>query len=423
VAVHAQSASPPEQSKASAPQNAATPAPSPTVITGSSERTQPDAAGLAASAAGTNADDSRKQIERARALAAAHQLQIAASELESARKAAREESVRNVTSVMLMGIYLEEGNYARAESLLEETFRARSAKDDASVRTYFALAGQAVNGTRSHLDRYRNFGISFRQPDLPAEALADLDRLRLLLERMIAQAKEIINDRKAYDSLALLEDVVGLRLSLARDIEDRTRWQDEYANAREVLASSQMQIASLHGIPSMATSSSRKVVKPSQPYSATESTTAVSTHGSSAETSTSEQSNDTQKDKQQPVLLKTSAEALNEKASKPATGDVTEESDPQAARTITTGLLNARASKRVAPTYPQLARSERIQGVVRVYVTVDETGKVSGVLRSEGPVSLIQAAEEAAYRWRFYPTAVSGKTVRLSGYIEFNFTL
>lgn len=190
------------------------------------------------------------RIERARALAAAHQLAAAASELESIRATVNDDMLRNVTSVMLMNIYLEEGTYARAESLLEETFRQRIQAKDRSIRTYFALAGQAVNGARAHLSRYRHFGINVSRADLPAEAASDLDRLRSLLERMIAQAKEISNDdSKAYDSLALLEDVVGIRLSLARDSEDRVRWEDEYTSARQSLANSQTQIASLGGMP------------------------------------------------------------------------------------------------------------------------------------------------------------------------------
>ena len=113
----------------------------------------------------------RVRIERARALAAAHRLQDATRELESLRSTAADEVVHNVTSVMLMSIYLEEGNYTRAESLLEETFRARATQKDRSIRTYFALAGQAVNGARAHIARYRNFGINVSDAGLPAEAL------------------------------------------------------------------------------------------------------------------------------------------------------------------------------------------------------------------------------------------------------------
>src|SRR6185369_16351726 len=97
--------------------------------------------------------------------------------------------------------------------------------------------------------RYRSFGISTGSANLPPEAQADLNRLRSLLERMIAQAKEISSSRQAYDSLSLLEDVLGLRLSLATNSEDLAKWETEYASAREALASSQTQIASLGGIP------------------------------------------------------------------------------------------------------------------------------------------------------------------------------
>lgn len=188
------------------------------------------------------------RIQRARALIAAHHLETAASELESVRAATQDGVIRNITSVMLMSIYLEAGNYGRAEALLEENFRSHSVENGDSVRTYFALAGQAVNGARTHLARYRSFGISTSDSNLPAEAVNDLGRLRSFLERMIAQAKEISNERKAYDSLSLLEDVLGIRLSLARDAEDQSRWSSAYANARELLASSPTQIASLGGI-------------------------------------------------------------------------------------------------------------------------------------------------------------------------------
>lgn len=133
------------------------------------------------------------RIERARALVAAHRLDIAASELEAVRSTAQDAALRNIASIMLMNVYLEEGSYGRAEALLEESFKTRSAQKDESLGTYFALAGQAVNGARAHLARYRSFGVSTTDASLPAEAVSDLNRLRTLLERMIVQAKEISN--------------------------------------------------------------------------------------------------------------------------------------------------------------------------------------------------------------------------------------
>lgn len=339
------------------------------------------------------------RIERARALAAAHKLETAANELESLRNTTGDDVVRNVTSVMLMNICLEEGNYARAESLLEETFRARSIKKDASIRTYFALAGQAVNGARAHVARYRTFGINVTDAGLPSEALSDLDRLRSLLERMIAQAKEAARDEpRAYESLALLEDVLGIRLSLARNDEDREKWESEYARARRGLASSETQIASMGGVPSLTTTIEKAPPATGETVTPAPSSPARAPSPASAEPGQSA------------------------KSSPPPAGNPPASTKSAGFETISTGSLNTRAIQRVVPTYPQIAKAAATQGLVRVYVTVDETGKVLNISRSEGPGLLKGAAEDAARKWRFAPTEVDGKLVRVAGYIEFTFT-
>lgn len=306
--------------------------------------------------------------------------------------------LRNVTSVMLMGIYLEEGNYSRAQSLLEEDFKATRAGKDAALRTYFAIAGQAIQGARARLARYRSFGITVTDSNLPAEAASDLERLRSLLEHMITQAKEISTERKAYDVLGLLEDVVGIRVSLPRDSEDRAKWETEYARARAGLASSQTQIASLSGIPSLGRSSGGRAQ--------TASTASPASRVSGEVIPTVPTSTLTTSD---------SAAAVSAPAS--AGGEDSVEN-----RTINAGSLNAKSVRRVVPTYPALAKSSRVEGVVRVHVGLDENGKVVGVFKSEGPLLLRQSAEQAARGWQFSPTMVDGKPIRLIGYIEFNYT-
>ena len=71
--------------------------------------------------AAKSAEMDQGRIERAKALMAAHQLETAATELESVRAATKETALRNITSVMLMNVYLEAGNYMRAEALLDES--------------------------------------------------------------------------------------------------------------------------------------------------------------------------------------------------------------------------------------------------------------------------------------------------------------
>jgi TonB family protein len=341
------------------------------------------------------------RIERARALIAAHRLDIAASELESVRAAARDNALRNITSIMLMNVYLEEGNYGRSEALLEESFKARSSQKDDSLGVYFALAGQAVNGARAHLARYRTFGVNPMGASLPPEAVSDLDRLRSLLERMVAQAKEIAAARRAYDSLSLLEDVLGLRLSLAKDSEDQSKWGTQYATARESLASSQTQIASLGGIPPL---------RPGKtPVKNTPTTSPYSTK------KIAEPAGEKAPDKDHASAERSSADDAVPMS--PASADAAEE-----AQITEAGSLNARATKKVVPRYPTLAKQNGAAGLVRVYVIVDEAGRVIAVSRSEGPMLLRPAAEEAARQWAF-EAANDGRPRRLSGYIDFTFAL
>ncbi|HJP91810.1 MAG TPA: energy transducer TonB [Pyrinomonadaceae bacterium] len=327
------------------------------------------------------------KIERARALAAVHQLQAAATELENVRASANDVALRNVTTLMLLGIYLEEGNYGRSQALLDETFQQRASQKDESIRTYFAAAGQTINGVRSHLARYRSYGINPSDTGLPVEANTDLDRVRGLLEHVVAQANEISKEAgRTYDALALQEDVLGLRLSLARDDDDRAKWQTEYLMAREKMASSQSQAPSLGRSPALAAVTSR-IPNPFTTAPATKAT--GNTDSTPAGTAPA------------PTTSSTSGP------------------EPQL---ISTGPLTGRETKRVTPVYPAQAKVHNVTGTVRVFAIVDENGKI-WVTNSEGPLLLRQAAEEAARAWVFPPSVANGKPVRLAGYLDFDFKL
>ncbi len=331
-----------------------------------------------------------QRIERARALAAVHQLPAAAAELENVRASVKDVALRNVTTLMLLGIYLEDGNYGRSQALLEETFQNRAAQKDESIRTYFAAAGQTLNGIRTHLARYRSYGINPTDTNLPAEASADLERVRNLLERVIAQAKEISTEAgRSYDALALQEDVLGIRLSLARNTEDHARWQTEYLLAREKMASSQVQVATLGRSPALDAVTS-KIPNPfaNQKIDPPPATTTTTTTGVNPPVAT-----------QVPATI----------------------SGPEP-QLITTGSLSGRESKRVMPAYPAMAKSSGVAGTVRVFAIIDENGKV-WITNSEGPMLLRRAAEEAARSWLFPPSTFGGKPVRLAGYIDFDFKL
>lgn len=323
-----------------------------------------------------------RRIERARALAAVHQLQAAAAELENIRASVNDVTIRNVATLMLLGVYLEDGNYGRSQSLMEETFLNRAAQKDESIRTYFAAAGQTLNGIRAHLARYRSYGINPTDTNLPVEANTDLERIRTLLERVIAQAKEISKEAgRSYDALALLEDVLGIRSSLARNNDDRSKWQTEYLLAREKMASSQIQVASLGRSPALDAVTNRIP----NPFA----TKTVPPSGNS----------DSPPAQNPPVI--------------------TSGPEPQL---VSTGSLSGRETTRVTPVYPPNAKTHGISGTVRVFAIVDENGKV-WVTNSEGPMLLRQAAEQAAKGWTFPPSMVNSRPVRLAGYLDFDFKL
>jgi len=86
-------------------------------------------------------------------------------------------------------------------------------------------------------------------------------------------------------------------------------------------------------------------------------------------------------------------------------------------------VLQGKAVFRAEPVYPAAAKHERVYGTVIVEVTADEAGKVITSRALCGPDLLVPASVEAAKRWRFAPTTVSGKPVKVIGTITFNFNL
>jgi protein TonB len=86
-------------------------------------------------------------------------------------------------------------------------------------------------------------------------------------------------------------------------------------------------------------------------------------------------------------------------------------------------VLQGHATFRAEPVYPPGAMHAGISGTVIVEVTVDESGKVLNERAVCGPDLLVVPSVEAAKRWRFAPTLLNGKPVKVIGTITFNFHL
>ena len=362
----------------------------------------------------------QRRIARARSLAAVGRLAAAASELESLRAASADESVRDVARVLLMWIFVEMPDYARANALLEETFKERG--PEAARVAYHALAGQTINGVRAHLERYRTFGINVADADLPAEAVTDLDQLRGLLERLVEHSKTMRGEEDAKstaarstETTALLEDAASVRLRLARNDPERTRWQGEVSEARQRLVASETRIASISSVPF-----SRPTPAPPTTTSPAPSASDAPGRGAPAKAA----------DRQKTAAP---ARAANGSANNsPASSAPAASQKPGLAsgtpaagerQPVAIGSLHTVARQKSAPSYPSIARAARVAGVVTVYLVVNEKGEVESVTRADGPQQLQNAAADAARRWKFHPTVIDGQPVRVTGYISFNFAL
>jgi TonB family protein len=362
-------------------------------------------------------DPMQVRLARARALAAAHNLPAAATELDAIISATTDDMVRDVSRIMLMGIYLEEAEYTRADALLVQTYQTRSTNNESSQRSYFALAGQTINGARSHLERYRSYGINVADKELPPDALNDIERLRLLLERVADQAREISNSNlKGSDATALLEDVVSVRRSLARDAQDRTRWQNEFASARERLADTETRMAS-GGV------TARRSSNAIAPSSGALKSGGATTNISANQSSTAERIAANSATGAALTPPATSTEQVPAPSRSNASASAQGASNAHNSEPMNVGSLVEKATQKVSPYYPPVAKSAGVQGLVTINLEVDEKGTVIAVRNMSGPQMLRQAATSAAWRWKFKPTLVEGQPVRVTGYINFNFTL
>jgi len=90
---------------------------------------------------------------------------------------------------------------------------------------------------------------------------------------------------------------------------------------------------------------------------------------------------------------------------------------------LSSTVLQGKAINRVVPIYPEIPRKIRLYGDVSTEVIISPDGRVESVRVVSGHPLLIQAAMDAARRWRFEPTILNGVPVRVTGIITFVFKL
>ena len=284
-----------------------------------------------------------------------------------------------------------------------------------------AVAGQIVKGARSRVERYRALGLSVSDRTLPLEATNDLEKMRETLELVITQSKEIGKDKvKTPDAIVLLEEASNSRSMLARDDYDARRWSDGVADTREDIANSGKVVldavnGSPAGDPAAANEKPPVAVVP------------VASNSGSAMPAENRPPDTTVAVNDKPAYVPLPPLVVKEEPKKEDPKPVTE---TQKAQPVDDGSpmdvgssLIAYATSKPQPIYPSNAKSVRATGVVKVEVTVSETGEVAQVQKASGPSMLQAAAKDAIRKWKFKPFLRDGQPVRATGSVSFNFAL
>lgn len=370
----------------------------------------------------TSGDVMRERISKAKAYIAVRNYNAAIYELENIRKESADAAVQSVTSVLLMNSYLELGDYRRAQDFLNQLYaQQKTTKPDAAAN-YAAVAGQVVKGARTRAERYRALGLNVADRTLPLEALNDLEKMRETLELVITQSKEISQTpTKSADAIALLEEATSSRSMLARDDYDARLWKEQVADMREQMAAGGKVVLSAVNETTTNTSPEFVAANNVPPPSLPQASGMVQTRPREAETTPAEKKiTETSVAKNDSPIFAPSAPVKADPkpvAETPKT-DAQKDTSP-----IDAGSLLPFATKQTSPVYPPAAKTLRTKGVVRVDVTISETGDVAEVQKTSGPPMLHAAAKDAIKKWKFKPFVRDGQPVKAIGYVSFNFSL
>ncbi len=90
---------------------------------------------------------------------------------------------------------------------------------------------------------------------------------------------------------------------------------------------------------------------------------------------------------------------------------------------ISQGVATGLITSKVQPSYPEEARTARIQGSVALNAVINQTGDIVSVTLVSGHPLLAPAALEAVKQWKYRPYLLNGKPVAVETQITVNFAL
>jgi TonB family protein len=94
-----------------------------------------------------------------------------------------------------------------------------------------------------------------------------------------------------------------------------------------------------------------------------------------------------------------------------AAGNTKQPAAPAAPLPVGGDVKPARMLNSISPVYPALAKSQHVEGDVRVDALIDANGHVSAMKVFSGPALLQQSAMDALRQWKYQPATLDGKPV------------
>lgn len=389
-----------------------------------------------AAPAPTSGEVMRSRISKAKAFIAVRNYSAAIYELENIRRESGDPALHSVVNVLLMNSYLEQGDYKRAQDFLNQVYNEQKTTKAGAAANYAAVSGQVIKGARSRAERYKALGLSISDRTLPLEALNDLEKMRETVEIVITQAKEMGKSaKKPADSMMLLEEATTSRAMIARDDYDAKNWRDAVADTREEMANSRSVVMNAVGDMPQEQNVVAQQVNTSQIATNIPPAVAPPTMQPVVDKPAPQREREVKQDPDTTVAKgdsPASAPTLQPEPKadlKVAVPAKTESAKLDAPASASTGPLDVGAqlkefaTKQTTPVYPPMAKSMRTTGIVKVEVTINESGEVTDVQKASGPSMLQSAAKDAIRKWKFKPFLRDGQPVKAVGYINFNFSL
>lgn len=90
---------------------------------------------------------------------------------------------------------------------------------------------------------------------------------------------------------------------------------------------------------------------------------------------------------------------------------------------VSSGVQEAKLTRKVLPVYPPIAKQARIRGTVRLEAIIGKDGAIRNLRVVQGHPLLVQAALQAVQQWRYEPTLLNNQPVEVVTIIDVIFRL